>query len=153
MVEGDISQIGAAILRWKDEGVNVRVIRGGKSRPEKRLMDECAAALQFPLFFGENRDAMDECLSELEGLPADRAVLLVMTEPDEILADEPPSSLTWFVASLKYATETWNTPIADGQWWDRGARDFSVVLVGGSACLARARERWMTAGARPEFCE
>ncbi|NGY75562.1 hypothetical protein F6Y02_01625 [Bacillus megaterium] len=40
-------------------------------------MDEWAAALQFPDYFGENWAAFDECLNDLDWLPADRYILFI----------------------------------------------------------------------------
>src|SRR6266478_2963181 len=66
-----------------------RVIRGRKARTRQGLFDEFAAALQFPCYFGENWDAFDECLSDLEWLPADGYLLLV-TQSAHLLEAEPP---------------------------------------------------------------
>jgi RNAse (barnase) inhibitor barstar len=65
----------------------VRVIRGSKSRTAVEFFDECGAALQLPDYFGENWDALSECLTDLEWLPGD-AYLLVVTEGDLVLERE-----------------------------------------------------------------
>lgn len=65
----------------------VRVVRGKKSRSEAEFFNEFAAALQFPDYFGENWDALSECLTDLEWLPGD-AYLLVFTESDLLLDRE-----------------------------------------------------------------
>ena len=54
-----------------------RVVRGSKSRASHALFDEVAAAWQFPPYFGENWDALDECLADLEWLRASAYVLFV----------------------------------------------------------------------------
>ncbi|XIH15175.1 hypothetical protein C1N83_20805 [Priestia aryabhattai] len=55
-----------------------KVIRGKKCRNITGLMDEWAAALQFPDYFGENWAAFDECLNDLDWLPADKYILFIM---------------------------------------------------------------------------
>lgn len=49
----------------------VRVIRGHKCTSYEALHNEIAAALQFPDYYGENWDALDECLGDLDWLPGD----------------------------------------------------------------------------------
>src|SRR6516225_3387906 len=63
----------------------VRRIRGHKAKTTAALFDEMAAALQFPSYFGENWNALDECLSDLEWLAGD-ACLLVFERAPELLA-------------------------------------------------------------------
>ena len=55
-----------------------RVLRGTKMRTWATLYDEIGAALQFPPYFGENGDALDECLNDLEWLGADAYVLTIL---------------------------------------------------------------------------
>jgi len=56
----------------------VRLLRGTKMLTSGDLYDEFAAALQFPCYFGENWNAFDECLTDLEWLPGSGYVLLIM---------------------------------------------------------------------------
>jgi hypothetical protein len=63
----------------------VRVLRGSRSASRKELFQEWAAALQFPYYFGHNWAALDECLDDLEWLPARRYVLF-LTEFQDVLA-------------------------------------------------------------------
>jgi hypothetical protein len=88
----------AVRLCTKPETV-ARVVRGTKCRTSSGLFDEIAAAWQFPPYFGANWDALDECLGDLEWLPA-KAYVLVVTEADQLLADEPPDALRVFVELL-----------------------------------------------------
>jgi RNAse (barnase) inhibitor barstar len=43
-------------------------VRGTKSSDEARFFDELAAALQFPYYFGENWDAVWDCITDLNWL-------------------------------------------------------------------------------------
>src|SRR5262249_31373410 len=58
--------------------VVARLIRGQKTTTAAGLFDQFAAALQFPPYFGENWNALEECLSDLEWLPADSYVLFIV---------------------------------------------------------------------------
>ncbi len=51
------------------------------------VFDEFAAALQFPPYFGENWGAFDECIEDLEWLPA-TGYLLLLIDATELLVDE-----------------------------------------------------------------
>jgi hypothetical protein len=51
------------------------------------MFAEFAAAWQFPPYFGENWAALDECLADLEWLPA-RAYVLLVADARQVLVDE-----------------------------------------------------------------
>ena len=63
-------------------------VRGRKMRTLPGLYDELAAALQFPWYFGENLDALEECLNDLEWIDADE-LLLIVRDADAVLQEEP----------------------------------------------------------------
>jgi hypothetical protein len=116
---------------------------------EQGVFDEIGAALQFPYYFGENWDAMDECITDLEWLPADAGYVLVMTDADQVLiADE--ESLTVLARVLTSAIEEWATPVERNDWWDRPAIAFGVVLQAAPANAEVCRGRWEAAGAAVE---
>jgi RNAse (barnase) inhibitor barstar len=84
----------------------VRVVRGNKMRRLDDLYDEFAAAFQFPDYFGENWDAFDECLADLEWLPAAGYVLLI-SNAVEVLSEEPEKQFATFVSVLSGISEEW----------------------------------------------
>ena len=73
-----------------------RVVRGAKCRTSHALFDEFAAAWQFPPYFGENWDALDECLADLEWLRAGAYVLVIADAP-RLLEDESADLFRLFV--------------------------------------------------------
>jgi hypothetical protein len=149
----DRHAIGTALLGWVRDGLTPRAVRGRKMRTLAGLFDEFAATLQFPLYFGENKDAFDECIAEMDALPAGAGYVVVITdyvvvitEPDQVLADAAVGDLAWLVDSLANAAEAWARPIDLGESWDRPAVPFHVVLAGESDVVGRAAHRWGSVG-------
>ena len=90
----------ATFVRHRGTRAVARTLRGTKARTSRALFDECAAAWQFPPYFGENWDALDECLADLEWLPAE-AYVFVITDASQLLADDKPEALATFVTLLE----------------------------------------------------
>lgn len=149
LLEGDDQSVGSAVIGWVESGLTARTVRGRKMRTLGGLFDEFAAALQFPLYFGENQDAFNECIAELETLPAGEGYVVTITEPDQVLADASDRDLVWLTRSLASAAEEWRQPVELGEWWDRPAVPFHVVLAGEQDAIELAARRWSSAGAEP----
>ena len=60
----------------KGEAVS-RIVRGKNCGSISELFHEFSAALQFPYYFGNNWDALDDCLSDLAWLKSDKIVLFI----------------------------------------------------------------------------
>jgi len=84
----------------------IRVVRGSKMRRLPGLYDEFAAAFQFPDYFGENWDALDDCMTDLDWLPAAGYVLFV-SNAVEVLSEEPEKQFETFVSVLSGTCEQW----------------------------------------------
>jgi hypothetical protein len=134
----DVQSAPQIVARW---------IRGGKCRTAAGLFDEFAAALQFPWYFGGNWDALDECLSDLEWLPADGYALFV-ADAVAVLADEPAGQFRTFCDVLHAAAANWSGP--DHGVRPRPPRAFHVVLQTEPAREAELRARLNSAGAFPD---
>lgn len=109
------------------------------------LFDELGAALQFPWYFGENVDALFDCITDLDWLPRQAGYVILVDDPDDVLADAEPAALAQLMALLRNAEARWAEPLEQGEWWDRPAVPFHVVLhlsedVGET-------QRWSDAGA------
>ncbi len=84
--------------RLHEEGGHVVVhVRGRRMTTLDGVFDEFAAALQFPYYFGANKDAFDECLSEVR--EADDPPSVLVFDAHELLTGEP-DQLAWFVTVL-----------------------------------------------------
>ena len=86
--ESDVCDALWALERSTEGRAVCRVIRGHKATMEPAFFDECAAAWQFPYYFGENWDAFEECLTDLQWLPAEAYVFCV-TQAVHLLEKEP----------------------------------------------------------------
>lgn len=76
----------------------VRHVRGRSMPTVAALFDEFAAALQFPYYFGRNKDAFDECFREIDDTVGAHAVVLVLDA--DLLLDGQPGELSWFAAAV-----------------------------------------------------
>jgi len=143
--ESDAKTTAEVALGWLDAGLTVRVVRGRKMRTVQGLFDEIAAALQFPYYFGENWPALNECLADMDWLPRGSGIVIVVLDAGEVLVEEPQVELEAFIRSIVNASETYAQAIDEGEWWDRPAVPFHVVLQ--SSSLGVLIARWQQAGA------
>ena len=74
-------------------------VRGSRMRTKAALLDEMSAALQFPLDFGANWDALADCLGDVTGTGGARAVVIVIAQAEQVLRDEA-DALPTFLAVL-----------------------------------------------------
>jgi hypothetical protein len=71
------------------------------------VFDEFAAALQFPYYFGDNRDAFDECLRDLDEFVGEApGYVVVIRDSSGLLADQR-EDLEWFADAMTQAAEYW----------------------------------------------
>ena len=106
--ESDACDLRAALSEDPTAGVVFRVVRGQKARTKPALFDEFAGALQFPLYFGENWDAFDECLADLSWLPGDAYVLLFV-QSIHLLDKEPADEIQRLLKILEKVAEEWSS--------------------------------------------
>lgn len=150
LLVGDRQTVGSAVSGWIESGLTVRVVRGRKMRTLGGLFDEFAAALQFPLYFGENWDAFDECISDLETLSAGEGYVVTIIEPDQVLVDAGVEALRLLANSLESAASEWSQSVELGEWWDRPAIPFHLVLAGEREPIELAARRWSAVGSDPQ---
>jgi RNAse (barnase) inhibitor barstar len=135
-LDGTPSDAYALAWRLEGRGIASRVLRGRKMRDEDSLFDELGAALQFPYYFGENWPALDECINDLEWIPAS-AFAFVIVDAHEVLDDAAPTSLDVLRRVLTKAGEEWARAVNVGEDWDRPAVPFHVLVQGEEGGLRR----------------
>lgn len=128
-------------------GLSPRVLRGREMRTEPDLYREFAAALQFPLYFGQNKAAFDDCMGDLFLVPRNRGIVLVISDPGDVLRDGDHLDLAWFVDALQIACNRWSEPVEDGAWWDRPPVPFHVVVAAPTGVLDATVRLWSSLGA------
>jgi hypothetical protein len=82
-------------LQFEMPGAVVRMLRGKNMADSRGLFNEFAAALQFPCYFGNNWNAFDECVADLEWMPGNGYLLLIV-DGGHVLRDEPQDRATFF---------------------------------------------------------
>jgi hypothetical protein len=106
-------------------GFVLKVLRGSKCRTTAGLFAEFAQALDFPDYFGQNWDALEECLADLEWLPG-KGYVLLLTSAELVLPDDEEDYAT-FLEVMSDAGEAWGSGQA-GMGAKR-AKPFHVVLA------------------------
>lgn len=101
------ADFSAVNVRLTARGHLVRAVRGSKMPTVADVFREFAAALQFPWYFGENKDAFDECLRDIDEFagPAPGYVVAVR-DAGQVLSAEPEQR-EWFTSALTDAAQTW----------------------------------------------
>ncbi|HEY6084511.1 MAG TPA: barstar family protein [Nitrospira sp.] len=107
------------------DGFSMTVLKGSKCRSAAGLFAEFARALEFPEYFGHNWDALEECLADLEWLPA-KGYVLVLTEAEHVLPRDEEDYAT-FLEVLSDAGEAWAS--GQGGMGSKRATPFHVVLA------------------------
>jgi hypothetical protein len=146
MLVSSQSDANNLLWSWSRQGLLARSLRATKMRTNDAFMNELAASLQFPWYFGQNWAAADECLSDLEWLPIENGVRLLIYSAAELLADEP-SVLPTAISLFQEAAAEYSTPIELGSAGDRPAIQFEVILQAEPRDSALLIDRWREAGA------
>lgn len=107
----------------------VRMMRGKNMNSAQGLFNEFAAALQFPCYFGNNWNAFDECMADLEWLPG-KGYLIMIVDGSHLLRDEP-GELAVFLRIMRSVSQDWEEV--------RGIR-FQVLLQCTDADLDSVRQ-------------
>ncbi|PPI54086.1 barstar family protein [Rathayibacter toxicus] len=123
-------------------GYYSRRLRGDKMMTQSALYDEFAAGLQFPYYFGENRNAFDECISDLGDRDVGKGVSISISDCDLILKKAPLDAFAFLLDSLRRAGNIWGTPIKEQQSWDREAKPFIITLFSQDEDYSRIEEKW-----------
>lgn len=92
------------------------------------LLRALAKSLSFPDYFGDNWDALDECLTDLSWLPAQGYVVLLVQL--QHMADSAPEVLASAIAIFADAA----------RYWERKKTPFYVLLSGPEQIMSGERD-------------
>lgn len=125
-------------LEAADRGrrVAARVLRGRKATTRAAFLDEAAAALQFPLYFGGNWDAFYDCLTDLSWLRAE-AVVLVIADAGHLLEHASARDIDAMTEVLREAML-----VVNDQERGVGPRSLHLVLHTTPEERGRYQQRW-----------
>ncbi|MFK0294166.1 barstar family protein [Streptomyces sp. NPDC090442] len=112
--------VADALAAARDAGWHAAALDLNGVGDKAAFMDRCAAALDFPAYFGANWDALADCLTDLSWCPPARGRLLVVTGWQEYAAAAPED---WGVVEGVLAD-------AVGYWRDTDT-GLAVLMAGG----------------------
>ena len=106
-------------------GFVLKIIKGRHCATPANLFAEFARALKFPDYYGHNWDALEECLADLEWMPA-KGYVLLLTDAVHVLPDDDTEYET-FLEVLCDAGEAWGSGQAG--MGTRRATPFHILFV------------------------
>ena len=107
IVNWDSNEIYGRIYHLRGEpNTYVAYIRGHRCTTHSRLHAEISAALQFPLYYGENPNALSECLEDLEWLNA-AMVYVVIDQAEQFLRFDKDEHYVYSKILMR-ASDYWN---------------------------------------------
>lgn len=111
-----------ALGRKHEQKLAWRSVRGAKCATKGGLLDEWSAAWQFPPHFGDNWDALNDCLTDLNPL-ASLGYLTLVTQASLVLSKENSEAMKVMVQLIENVAIYWKkgTP-------SKPPRLFRVVL-------------------------
>lgn len=148
---GEIANVDRYVTRLRFvTGVNmaIRMLRGQNMETMDGFYDELAAALQFPLYFGRNWNALRECLVDLEWLPSN-AYLLVFPDSPSVLKRAGEGDAAAFWRLLSRTSDEWAAGAPLGGGLERKQTPFHVVLHAEAADADQFLHRVETAISEP----
>lgn len=116
IITGSTPEIDSFVFKLRfDEASHtaVRLLRGSNMQALDSFYNEISAALQFPLYFGRNFAALDECFADLEWIPAN-AYTLIFSDALLILKRESVETVNAFFSLLARVADEWAEAGSDG---------------------------------------
>jgi hypothetical protein len=99
------------------------------------VFDVFRDALRFPDYFDRNAAALRDCLNDMSWCVAPGFVLII-TNALSLMSMEPESELKWLLGLFEDSCREWSRPVQLGEWWDRPAVPFHVILQDDSSASA-----------------
>lgn len=112
---GDLDRLESAAER---ANLSLHKLDLSLARSKKDALKSFAKTLKFPTYFGENWDALDECLSDLDWLDAPGWMLIVTGAGKFAAVDE--ESLVTILDVLNSAAE----------YWSEEGKPFWAIVIG-----------------------
>ena len=101
---------------------------GSSMRNLTDLYKEFVRKFGFPSYFGNNYNALIDCLTDLQWLPSS-SYLVVVEHAELLLENEGNDTLQGLLEILCLTGKHWSLPVELGEWWDRKGIPFHTILV------------------------
>lgn len=141
----DVETLAKSVEQQCGRKTVVRILAGERMRDFAGLFAEFATQMQFPEYFGNNYNALRDCLTDLAWLPGDGYVLIIH-DGVAMLAGEKQEDFAALLDLLESVCVEWARPIAEQQAWDRESVPLHIVLHGRSKDLTALRRRIQKSG-------
>jgi hypothetical protein len=96
-----------ALLALRPAGLDARFLRGTRMETLDGALAEFSAALQFPPYVSATLDGLDECLNDLEWLPAGPLVLVFLAA-ERVLAQATATDQEALARILTATVRAWH---------------------------------------------
>jgi len=140
-VECDAGYLRARSQAWRMNGSELQVFmfEGTRMTTAQGLYDELVRVLHLPGYFGNNFNALSECLTDVDVMKGS-AFLLVIIDGDYVLRDAATEMLSGFIDVLQGSGEEWATTADIERPWHRFASPFHTIFhIGVGSCREELR--------------
>jgi len=116
------------------EGVNendyyIAVLDGSRCQTMKAFLKEMGRVFKFPSYYGQNLNALNDCLNDLEWLDKPNYILFIKNY-GEFFSKEPEDVKNHVLELLEKVSKQWaNVPNYDGEDIYRKRADFRIKLL------------------------
>lgn len=115
-----------------NQNILVVFLNGNKMKTLKSLYDELKVKFSLPEYFGENWDAVEDCLTDLEWI-SEKQYIIVITNYEKILNEyeynyDKNEELQIFEQVLIDCIKFWHTPFRPDEVFGHNYRDFDVYI-------------------------
>ena len=112
-----------------DREFYIAVIDGANCKTVKSFLREIGLAFKFPSYYGQNMDALNDCLSDLEWLDKPNYILVIKNSKD-FLSKESKEARDHVFSFLESVSKEWaDVPNYEGEDQYRKKADFRVKLL------------------------
>jgi RNAse (barnase) inhibitor barstar len=107
----------------------IAVLDGTDCKTLKSFLKEIGKAFKFPSYYGQNLNALNDCLNDLEWLDKPNYLLIVKNH-DSFLVNESQETRNHILAFLEGVAKQWaNVPNYEGEEIYRHKADFRIKML------------------------
>ena len=119
-------------------------LRGTRMRTAEGFLSELAAVLQFPVWFGENWDALEDILRDRAAFAG---TVIAIYNAEQLLADGSAADRAHLAEAMEECNQYWLKKDDDDEdEEDAGDEAFHLLLQVPESEVADFRTRWLEAG-------